>query len=448
MTEVQERLLQLMDEIVEICEKENLRYVLANKTALVAYKYGKFIDNAVTTRIYMPLSHIYKLKAYVEKNCPDSRIIESWDNNSDLKQMKFRYVDKGTLLFDGQSVEHIICPGIAVVILPIREKDVTNKVKGCEHYVQAVNNKTNVSLIRFLAKKVFFKIFGYSFIAKLFHIKPMKSHNNYGLHYGILKSRSMSKEEIIKYVLDSLTLKEGEKPSYYWYLDPMGQAYEIPMDIFNNTKKIELEGHTYLIYGNSESFFEYFYGENWEDFYKPNDDKENDFDRISLIAECDLPYTEYLDYIKDKGPSLIEVADNKKEYNTWMSKYYNPLERQYMKKYYEIKRCVERIDVWSRLKPKRDALKSAYNEKNVPELKKLLKEYLAKTDFYLEKHIGFYIDDEIFTYAKLVWERENRPSYKVGEDEYITFAEHIYSLVPDLYKTETVDQYFEARNNS
>jgi hypothetical protein len=445
MTDIQERLLLLMDEIKDICQKENLHYVLANKTAYVAYKYGEFIDSTLSEKIFMPLSDIYKFKAYVEKNCSENRVIECWDNNSDLKRMKFRYVDKGTLLFNGKNLEHIKYPGISVAILPIREKAVSHKVIGCEHYVQAVNNDTKIGLAKFLAKKVFLKVFGYSFMAKLFHIKKMKSHNNYGLHWGIIKSYTKSKEEIISWVEDRVMLKDGEKPSYYWYLNPKGRSFEMPMDLFTNTKEAKLEGHSYNIYGDCESLFLTVYGEKWQDKYNDDDTDEADSDRITVIAECDLPYEEYLKYIEGKGPTLNEIADNKKNYNTFMSKYYNPKERRVMKKYYEVKRSVERIDVWSRLKPKREALKVAYNEKNVPELQKLLKEYLTKTDFYFKKGIAFYIDDEILNCAKLVWESENRPTYKIGDVEDASFADKIYSLVPDLYKTETVDQYFASR---
>ena len=54
MTNVQKRLLLLMDEIKSICEKKNLKYVLANETCATAqyfngfnaYEYAFFIMNA------------------------------------------------------------------------------------------------------------------------------------------------------------------------------------------------------------------------------------------------------------------------------------------------------------------------------------------------------------------------------------------------------------------
>lgn len=450
MTEVQERMLLLIDEIKDICVKENLQYVLGKKTAVTAFKYGKFINNVTSAILFMPLTDIYKLKAYIEKNHSDSRIIECWDNNAELKRMKFRYVDKTTLLYDGQNVEHIKCPGIAVLILPIREKEVSNKVKGCERYIQTVNNDYNPRLLKIIAKEIYYKIFSFSFMSKVFHSKKVKSQIEKGVGYGVIKSFTMSNEEIIKFVKENLLLKNGEKPSFYWYFSPKGYMYECPMDLFDNTVEIELEGHKYLIYAKAEEYFNSFYGgklgvSDSQDVHQ--DDIDDCFDRINLIAECDLPYEEYLDYIKDKGPSLNEIADNKRKYNSFMGKYFNPKQRKYMRKYYEIKSCVDRIDVWSRLKPKREALKAAYEKKNISEIKKHLKEYLSKTDFYFKNGVGFYIDDEIFTYAKLIWDNE-KPVYQVGEDEYITYAEKIYNKVPELYKTETVDQYFQSRNNS
>ncbi len=455
MTEVQERMLLLMDEIKDICVKESLRYVLGKKTAVTAFKFGKFIDNMSSAILFMPLSDIYKLKAYIDKNCADSRIIECWDNNAELKRMKFRYVDKGSLLYDGQNVEHVKCLGINVLILPIMEKKVSKKVKGCENYIIALNNNNNPRLLKIIAKEIYYKIFSFSFMSKLFHTNIVKNPNEVGIHYGALKSITKSKEAIIKYIKDNLTLKDNEKPSHYWLRNPKGYMIDCPMDLFDNTQEVELEGHKYLIYAKAEEYFKGFYGGKLGGDINLQNAGQDDCDdiidcpdRITLIVECDLPYDEYLDYIKEKGPSISEIADNKKKYNDFMSKYYIPMEKKYMKKYYEIKRCVERIDVWSRLKSKRGELKEAYDKKDISKLEVLLKEYLKKTDFYLNKGVAFYIDDEIFKYARLVWESENRPIRKKADGQVITFADNIYNRVPELYKNETVDQYFETRNNS
>ncbi|MGN1138410.1 MAG: hypothetical protein ACI4RM_03105, partial [Ruminococcus sp.] len=156
MTNVQERLLLLMDEIKSICEKKNLKYVLANETAGTALKFNSFREDEYFFYILMPFSHIKKLKDYVEKNSKD-RVIESYANNPHLRNFVFRYVDKGTLLIDGNALEYYKHPGVAVTIMPAREYPVSKKVTGCENYIKYVNcNNTKIvtpiAIKRFISK--------------------------------------------------------------------------------------------------------------------------------------------------------------------------------------------------------------------------------------------------------------------------------------------------------
>ena len=67
-------------------------------------------------------------------------------------------------------------------------------------------------------------------------------------------------------------------------------------------------------------------------------------------------------------------------------------------------------------------------------MRSILKRYLSRTDQLYELKAGMYIDDEIFGYAKKIWEADGRPD----------FAEKVYALVPEIYKTETVEDFLES----
>ena len=45
------------------------------------------------------------------------------------------------------------------------------------------------------------------------------------------------------------------------------------------------------------------------------------------------------------------------------------------------------------------------------------------------------IDDELFSYAKMIWESEGKGDY----------ADKVYELVPDLYKKESVEDYLKQK---
>ncbi|MBR2280981.1 MAG: hypothetical protein IJ903_08710, partial [Ruminococcus sp.] len=80
--------------------------------------------------------------------------------------------------------------------------------------------------------------------------------------------------------------------------------------------------------------------------------------------------------------------------------------------------------------------------------KKLMSKYLSTTQKYVDEKIGFYIDDELFKYARYIWDSEDKPTRVDENGNTITYAEYVYSLVPDLYKTETPEEYLAKRGKT
>ncbi|MDD6848036.1 MAG: hypothetical protein PUD53_04585, partial [Oscillospiraceae bacterium] len=240
MTKVQERLLLLMDEIKDICEKENLKYVLANETCATARNFNGFNAEEYAFNILMPLSHIKKLKNYVEKNSKD-RVVESYSNNPHLKNFVFRYVDKGTLLIDGNSLEYYKHPGVAVTILPAREYPVSKKIIGCENYIKYVNCTNNKIVTPIAIKK---------FISKHFS-KEDNNLDNYSiceyLYRGRFKSLFGSFEKTAKYVEEENFKASQNKYDGYCYIDENNNIVNLSKDFFDYVKSIEFENRTFNI---------------------------------------------------------------------------------------------------------------------------------------------------------------------------------------------------------
>lgn len=419
MTEVQERLMILMDEINFICQKEQLRYVLIDETAVRAQKKHRFGDARYEFKILMPMEDIGKFQDYVQTHKTENRAIESWENNSHLRQMIFRYVDKNSLLIDGPSGNYFKKPGIAITIYPARPGKPANQVVGAERYLQQINNGTNEKYREWLL----------FLILRSRRAQENKKSIKYQADHmlgGRLRYLFGGRDKLARWIMKSQDLHGVQASDTYWYMRKDTHFVELPENMFTDVEWIEFEGRKVCIPGKAENYRI----ENNPGIRLPLSTS------IRVICECDLPYEEYLEYIKgQEGPTLQQLMCDYRDYGSWMSRIYYPMEEKVNHTFLGVRRSVDRIDIWYTLKDKRADLKEAYQEKDVEKLSQLLKDYLAKTDFYLKERIGFYIDDELFTYAKLVWESKGKMKY----------ANRVYKLVPDLYKKENVDQYF-AKN--
>lgn len=457
MTELQERLLNLTDEIKDICEKENLKYIVAGSTAAFLLNHKKYMAEECFFNMMMPLEDIVKFEEYVNKNLSETRAIESWRNNPDLQMLKFRYVDKTTLFFDGGSAERHICHGVHVNIFPTRKFEPSNEVRGIERYVQLVNYNQG----DFARKIVFYKL-----ITRVTHLNRFKSHimrkvkldNANYIHSGYMKRKKMTKQEMVDLVI-SENLKatkpytsdrfipeekkqDDVKENCLAFMNDISRVVKFPLDLYDNVQQLEFEGRKFNFYKNPETYFSTMYKGDWT---AKLTEEQNGADRSTVIYDVDTPYEEYLDYIKDEKVTLADIADNKLKYNYWMGQVHNPAVNKTWHTFMKVRRSVERIDIWYRLRNKREELKKAYDSRDLPKLKKLLKGYLNATEKYRAEKIGFYIDKELFKYAKLIWTEENYPNKTDEEGNLLSYPEYIYSLVPDLYKTETPEDYFNKR---
>ncbi|MDD6847165.1 MAG: hypothetical protein PUD53_00055, partial [Oscillospiraceae bacterium] len=218
----------------------------------------------------------------------------------------------------------------------------------------------------------------------------------------------------------------------YCYIDENNNIVNLSKDFFDYVKSIEFENRTFNITKRPKKYFMNLYGENWRTYsVRKVNGTENPF----VIAELDLPYETYLSAIKNDKDSYFDIVKDRVNNSNWNSRKFNPAEKTAEYNFNCCRRSVDRIDIWCDLKDKREALKTAYDNKDVDTLRNLLKDYLYKSEKYIKMDIGLYIDDEILKYAKLVWENSKRPK----------LADRIYDCTPDLYKNETVDQYFANR---
>ena len=460
MTQVQERILTLFDEIVSICEKENLRYIVSNESARYVLDHKRFEDEQCYFKLMMTLTDIEKLEKYVAKNLSDTREIESWRDNYRLQHFKFRYCDKNSLLFDGGSSEHKNSYGVSITIYPIREFEPGNDVRGAERFLVLDNFGQGSQALWIVFYKMLSRVTGLRrFKARI--MKKIKLDNSNYLHLGWMKARKMSRQELGKYIVEEnikatkpytsnrfipeekLQKDETLRENCYAYMDGRANVIKFPIDLFDKVKTTEFEGRQMMVYEDEELYFSQLYGNNWR---VKSRTEIGGTDRATVIWDVDMPYREFLDCISDDEYTLDELIDYKLEYNNWMGNVYNMTVNPTVRTFNRARRSVDRIDIWYKLRNKRDDLRKAYEEDNLKKLKSLMKPYLSASDRYYADKIGFYIDDELFKYAKKIWESEERPNGRDEEGNEISYAQTVYNLVPEIYLTETPESYLKSRN--
>jgi len=437
MTDVQKVLMELMDDIESVCQKKNLSYVLFGRTAILAKNSETFIDEQFDFDIIMPLADAMELKKYTEEHLSENRAVESWDDNPLLKQMMFRFVDKNSTLWDNTAGHYYTKPGIAVTIFVTRNTTFNGRTYGAERYVMAKNNNGgslpySVFQLKKMEKAVLEDPEKAAIDFDEPHIEEIV-HNTGGLRWGYLRSLFMSDEAILRWVIKkNLSVKDNDGSAIH-YMTRGGGWHEFPADLYDDPELLSFEGRKLRNSRRYREFMEKLYGEEWESFGIMNYAKG---DRIRVISDCQLPYEEFVEATNKKGRDMKEIMAEMTWFQQWKYRDYFPREERVEHTFARVRRSVDRIDIWYKLRNKRKELKKAADDKNIKKLSTILKEYLKKTDEYFEKEIGFMIDDELFSYASMVWEDQGRPDY----------AGQVYELVPELYKKESVEEYLRSKN--
>lgn len=459
MTEVQERLLSLVDEIISICDKKKLRYIVGCESAAYILDHKKFEDEQCYFKLMMPLGDIVTLRDYVAMNLSDTREIESWENSPRLLHFKYRYVDKTTLLYDGGSTEHHHCYGVNVQLIPVNEFEASEEARGIERYLYMLNKGTGDKVRKVIVGKLITRVTHINYFMNR-ALKYTKIDNANYIHKGYAAAKTSSPAELAKFVCEEkykakkpfmsdrfIPEEEKEKnpekrEQVFAYGDERCNVIKLPKDLFSNVKFCEFEGRSYPVYSDDELYFSQLYGKDW---YARSRDPLGGTDRTTVLWDLDIPYAEYVEYVKDDEVSLDDIRDKKAELNAWLGSYYNPAVRRNEKTFNTVRRSVDRIDIWYKLQPKREELRKAYEESDLKKLKSIMKPYLDATDKYYDMKIGFYIDDELFKYAQAIWEAEGKIARVTGLGEEISYAMSVYARVPDIYKEETPEEYFKKR---
>ena len=127
MTEIQEHVLALVNEIDRACRENEIVYILHGQTAGCALKNGKFKTGAYPFHIIVLEKDIPRLVGELIKAGYQDREIESPGSAPGQGPKTTRYVDSATCLYDRKEALAYQCCGAAVTIHPFYEKKAEGK---------------------------------------------------------------------------------------------------------------------------------------------------------------------------------------------------------------------------------------------------------------------------------------------------------------------------------
>lgn len=440
MTDIQERLLVLLDEIDAVCTEQHLTYFLAEESAISALNHAGFSGSEYNLKIMMPVSQIRVLISEIAGSGKKNRAFESWISNPDLRQLVWRYVDKDSLLIDYSSGKYFRKPGIAVTILPLLTEKLPSQIRGEHKFVQECN-------MHYRQQGSEQEVMGRALLAQLGIRKDKAAKGAYhGGLYCLLHSRAHLARELaekylsaqvayqyqIRYLtkdtewvlfdestLEKAVSKRKDLQEYAGEHDLTGGS------IYDEIERHPFEDREYPVPG--DRYFICLYGKRWQDI---KEKAMAQSDRIRVLQDTGIPYEDFLEFTKEDPKTTKDIMAERRIYNKWLHKVHDPMKKKVDHTFAMVRRSVDRIDCWYHLRDKREALREARRQGDLSAMEGILSDYLNKTDRYAADKIGFYIDDEIFACASEIWKAQGRPEY----------AEKVYGYVPDLYKTETVEE--------
>lgn len=381
MTETQKVLCTLLDEIDELCQKNELDYFLGYETALHAYRSHKFENPTTYITILMPLKDMLKLRELIHnENRPDREIDSIYDNDF-YPNLTFRYSDKNSLYLNlNESLNMgFKSHGLFIKICVLRRHHKSFKR----------------SIMRF---------FEYGWV-----------YSNPDYYTGMLRRKIIKKtaEILIKisrplYKKILIDLFESTQKSIDYnqkliFRSMYGHVTRFPENTFNEKQYVEFEGRKYPIPADAEKYFKAIYHRGWEEHqFKDKRVREN------FIVDPRLPYNVFLDHINENNISLdfkeSNLREKKARYAARMTN--KPINKAWK---YAL-RTGARFKMWEHYMPLKDEIIRLYKDENWDALREILSDYHDTIMEFNEQKMVVFFDREIFDIYKALLVYDGHPA--------------------------------------
>lgn len=394
MTEIQERMIELLDEIDDACKQNDLKYWLAGANALEGYLHQAFESKVRSLSIYMTLPDALKLQEYLLNQKRDDREVESLYTNDDFPNLMIKYCNTNTLYINLSRNSGIKCMGMAVTIIILRKEQ-----GGIREFVSRVMENG--------------WIYNYEDFPTA-HLSEKRKRIMGITAFGIRHFKKQYKNLMLH------LLENGQRKVQYadeLYRKPFGKPIRrFKGNLFNETQFIEIEGKQYPIPKDVDKFFNSLYGLRWKmKEFKQDTVGEN------IIVDPNLPYKTYFEFL---GKNNINFSYHKErlEYAE-LKKLLGKQNKPIRKAWNFVLRTGARIAMWEKYMPQKEIIKELRTNEKWNELKEIFAEYDEVVQKNYRNGLGVCFDKEIFEiYQDML--------VHYGE---VAFSERLKTLIPECH---------------
>lgn len=367
MTEIQQVLAELLQEIDNICMENNIQYFLYGKTAAFAKRSGGFEGDAYSASVAMTEKDCYKfIKCFEKLNCKD-RYLESMLNSKNFPRVVLRYGNSNTLDFDVESWGRYKNQGIHVDIEILRKAE-TNKYSKFLHRFLEIGWETVQNRKRFSKKKYAAALF----VGFISHLVGKQRFSRWLFHVLVNPDR---KGNGTQYFVKNYW---GKRKYYskYW---------------FDKAVRIKFEDNECNICWVPEQYLKNVFGPLW----KTKNISTPPPNPAVRLFDVKLPFKDYMDtiYQGDINPGRIWKIRNK---YIKRNSHIPPLNTQMSDNWQKLFMAGDRYNMWEYYQPKKLYLKELYRSGNIKVLAKVLKPYENLLKQYSKQKMAFCFDKEIF----------------------------------------------------
>lgn len=379
MTDIQEKLLELLTDLDDICKREGIKYYLCAETAHAAFMGGRFHPSCCQASVAMTPDQAKKFIAAVKKENRADRIADSMLSNKDYMDFTVRYGDPNTLMMQLPYEFSGPIPCIAVTIHMIRYKPKrSGKLYKYSKMFWEVCRRAPSSLGNPVLQAAGAVCHG---IAAVFGRKNVS---------GWLFRRWCA---IFSANKNAKKLSIGT------------EKYVYAADLLCDGDTLELEGKQFPAFAHVDAYLETAYGANFKErmpgYLTPS---------ASLLISRHMSYQQYLERAREKNLDFDAISRTKKKYDKIKGKVsaYNRIINRY---YAIVERTDKRFAMHEMYMPIKDQLLRLYDEKRHDELKELLDPYLEALETCYEKKLGLCFDKDIFELTMNILQMEGRNAY-------------------------------------
>lgn len=406
MTEVQEKLLELLADIDAICKREHIKYYLCAETAHAAFVKKVFYPSCCQASVAMTTDDVLRFMAAVKKENRADRMVDSMDSNKSYPDFTVRYGDPNTLMMQLPYCEAGVVPCIAVTI----------------------------HMIRYRPKR-FVKFYRHSKAFWNACRKPVDSCSRPAARVAVLACHA------IKRVFGEGNLSRWLFRTWCAMFSRNKQAKKISVcagkyifdaDLLKHEDVLELEGKELAVFGYVDTYLKTAYGSTFRK-------KEPKYQKPSstMLLSCHVPYQTYLARAKEMDVDFAAIRKNKKKFDALKKKVsaYNKIIDRY---YAIVDRTDKRFAMYEKYMPMKKLLVKLHSEERYTELNELLKPYRSALWACYKKGLGLCFDKEIFEMTMDILRMEGSYTY-VKKLRAMVPEQHWAPMVVTDYKGELVE---------